>query len=258
MTSHRIEIALRIPGIWANEQQFKECISEECEISANSLVLADGSQVELYIRPKDRQFVEVFKTSCRTEPTQQESEGLRNYSLQVCLVGPGGSMESATAMMRSAIPILNAGGAGVFVDNSALSFGASDWCKMARFCDTDALTFGFVSIVRSGPITFTVGMQVLGLPDLIMPTDSVGRDGKVMIDVMFKTATCGQSFDEGHLIELPNGRTFSVHKIPDAKFPARSPMHNPWGRLELSFSQNKQFAYKSLSQRNSIRNRLRF
>ena len=258
MTSHPIEIALRIPGTWANEELLAQAIPSDCKLTGNSLVLADGSQVELYVRPRDRQFVDVFKASSRTDPTGQESESVRNYHLQVCLVGPGGSMQSAAAMMRSAIPILQAGGAGVFVDNSALSFGASHWRKMAGFCDADALTFGYVTIVRNGQDTYTVGMQVFGKPDLIMPTKSVGQEGSVIIDMMLKTATSDQSFDAGQQMDLPYARLFKVHKIIDDKSPVGSPMHNPWGRLEFSCDRIEQPVYKSLSQRNAIRNKLRF
>jgi hypothetical protein len=154
-------------------------------------------------------------------------------------------MESASAMMRSALPLLQAGGAGVFIDNSALSFGASDWSKMAEFCDADALTFGLVNIIRGDRDVYTIGMQVLGQPDLIMPIKSAGDGGSLIIDLMLKTATCGQSFEEGQKMELPNGQSFRVCKIPDEDFPARSPMHNPWGRLQLS---SERSANKSLSQ----------
>ena len=166
-------------------------------------------------------------------------------------------MQSAAAMMRSAIPILQAGGAGVFVDNSALSFGASHWCKMAGVCDADALTFGYVTIVRNEQDTYTVGMQVFGKPDLIMPTKNVGQEGSVIIDMMLKTATSDQSFDAGHQMDLPYARLFKVHKIIDDKSPVGSPMHNPWGRLEFSCDRIEQPVYKSLSQRNAIRNKLR-
>jgi hypothetical protein len=257
MTSHSIKIALRIPGTWANEELLAQAIPSDCKLSGNSLVLADGSQVELYVRPRDSQFLDVFKFSSRTDPTGQESERLRNYHLQVCLVGPGGSIQSASAMMRSAIPILKAGGAGVFVDNSALSFGASHWCKMADFCDADALTFGFVNVVRNKQHTYTVGMQVFGKPDLIMPTKSAGHEGSTIIDLMLKIATSDHSFDEGHQMDLPYARLFKVHKISDDKSPVGSPMQNPWGRLEFSCDRIEQPVYKSLSQRNAIRNKLR-
>ena len=257
MTSHPIEIALRIPGTWASQEELAQALPSGCKLSGNSLILADGSQVALYVRPRDGQFVDVFKTSSRLEPSGQESKSLRNYHLQVCLVGPGGSMQSASNMMRSAIPILKGGGAGVFVDNSALSFGASHWCQMAGLCDTDALTFGFVNIINNKQDAYTVGMQVIGQPDLIMPAKSAGYESSVIIALMLKTAIWGHTFDEGHKIDLPSGRIFKVHKIPDDKSRVGSPMHNPWGRLELSCDRNETLVYNSLSQRNSIRNKLR-
>ena len=243
MTSHRIEIAMRIPGPWADGKMLAQAISGDCNLSGDSLVLPDGSQVELHIRPRDSQFADVFKSSCRREPTSKELQQVQNYRLQVCLAGPGGSMESASAMMRSALPLLQAGGAGVFIDNSALSFGASDWSKMAEFCDADALTFGLVNIIRSDQDIYTIGMQVLGQPDLIMPIKSAGDGGSLIIDLMLKTATSGQSFEDGQKMELPTGRSFRVRKIPDEDFPAGSPMHNPWGRLQLSSDRSQRSAF---------------
>jgi hypothetical protein len=258
MTSHPIEIALRIPGTWVSQQQFAQSISSDCKISGNSLVLADGFQLEIFFRPRDGQFVEVFRNSCRTEMTAQESEGLRNYRYQVCLAGPGGSMESASAMMRSALPILDAGGTGVFIDNSALSFGGSMWRKMAGVSDTDSVTFGFVNVIRSKQETFTVGMQTIGQPDISLPTTGSGAEDLVLIDLIFKVATEGQTFDQGHSIELPDGQSFKVQKIPDFKVPSGSPIHNPWGRLELKSDQKMKFLDRSRILRNSFRKGLQF
>lgn len=245
MTNHRIEIAMRIPGPWADEKMLVQAISSDCKLSGNSLVLANGSQVQLYVRPRDSQFADVFKTSCRRKPSGQELERVQNYRLQVCLVGSGGSMESAAAMMRSALPFLKAGGAGVFVDNSALSFGASHWSEMAEFCDADALTFSLVNIIRGNQDIYTVGMHVLGQPDLIMPIKSAGDEGSLIIDLMLKIATSGRTIEDGGQIELPNGQAFRVRKIPDEDFQAGLPMHNPWGRLQLSSDRNQRSAHKN-------------
>lgn len=154
-------------------------------------------------------------------------------------------MESASAMMRSALPLLKAGGAGVFVDNSALSFGASHWSEMAEFCDADALTFSLVNIIRGNQDIYTVGMHVLGQPDLIMPIKSAGEEGALIIDLMLKTATSGRTIEDGGQIELPNGQAFRVRKIPDEDFQAGLPMHNPWGRLQLSSDRNQRSALKN-------------
>jgi hypothetical protein len=252
MTNHPIKIALRIPGTWASQEEFTQAVSSDHKISGNTLILADGSQVEIFVRPRDGQFVEVFRNSCRTPMTEPEAEGLGNYRHQVCLVGPGGSMERASAMMRSALPILDAGGAGVFIDNSALSFGASIWQKMAGVSDVDAVTFGFVNIIRSKKETFTVGMQTIGQPDLSLPTTILEPEDSVMIDLIFKTATEGQTYGQGDSIALPDGQSFKVQKIPDSKIFPGSPIHNPWGRLELRSDQKMKDLFKSRSRRISF------
>jgi len=181
MTNHRIEIAMRIPGPWADEKMLVQAISSDCKLSGNSLVLANGSQVQLYVRPRDSQFADVFKTSCRR----------------------------------------------------------------AEFCDADALTFSLVNIIRGNQDIYTVGMHVLGQPDLIMPIKSAGDEGSLIIDLMLKIASRGRTIEDGGQIELPNGQAFRVRKIPDEDFQAGLPMHNPWGRLQLSSDRNQRSAHRN-------------
>ena len=64
--------------------------------------------------------------------------------------------------------IVKAGGAGVFIDNSALAHGGQDWLEMTQDGGPDALSFAFVGIVRGKTEISTMGMHVLGLGDVVM------------------------------------------------------------------------------------------
>ncbi len=243
MTEPEIHVTLRIPGDWANPLELFEAIPEDCDLKPDLLILGDGTEVEVNFREPDDQFVSVFAGACRREPTDAEKASIENYSVQVCLTGPGGSEEDAAAMMRAAVAILQAGGAGVFIDNSGIAFGATAWREMAEEPNMEALSFAFVNIVRSRTETYTVGMHVLGLPDLLMRPEDIGDEGSVMIEMIQYFSSRDEIVGNGHIIADLRGPRFMVSSIKDNKIPKHSPMHNPWGRLRLTST-------KEISERN--------
>ena len=93
-------------------------------------------------------------------------------------------MDAALAMMQAAAAIVRAGGAGVFIDNSALAHGGSDWLAMTDDGGPDAISFAFVSIVRGPQDVYTMGMQVLGYPDLLMRAADVDERGETVIEII--------------------------------------------------------------------------
>ncbi len=234
MSKKKVEVTLRIPGTWAGPHEFAEAIPTGCRLTAKSLILRDGTKVEINIRDKDDQFVSVFATACRREPTDDEKKAIERYTVQVCLTGPGGTNKNAAAMMRAAVAILDAGGSGVFIDNSALAFGATQWREMAEIGDSDALSFAFVNIIRGKTEAYTMGLHVLGLPDLIMRTEDLGEDGSVIIEMIQYLCSRERKVGDGHVIADIHGPRFLVTAVKENKVPARSPMYNPWGHLRLT------------------------
>lgn len=92
-------------------------------MTAETLVLPDGTPVEIGARAADDQFANIFRSSCRQPATADELATVDRYRVNVCLSGPGGSMVAARAMMRAGAAVVRAGGAGVFIDNSGLVHG---------------------------------------------------------------------------------------------------------------------------------------
>ncbi|MBL8890040.1 MAG: hypothetical protein JNL67_08685 [Planctomycetaceae bacterium] len=243
MSQSKILVTLRIPGTWSNPLELFEGIPADCELKPDLLIMADGSQFEVNIREADDQFVSIFASSSRREPTAAEKDAIENYTVQVCLTGPGGSEENATALMRAASAILHAGGSGVFIDNCGLAFGATTWREMAETPGPESLSFAFVNIITSRTETYTVGLHVLGLPDLQMRPDEIGDDGSVMIEMIQYISSGEKKIGNGHIIADLNGPRFRVSAVQDNKIPKHSPMHNPWGRLRLT-------SIKEISERN--------
>jgi hypothetical protein len=180
----------------------------------------------------DDQFPRIFRASCRRPPGDDELATVDDYTVNVLLSGPGGSLDAARAMMRAGAAIVRAGGAGVFIDNSALAHGGQDWLDMTEDGDPDALSFAFVAIIRGDDEVFTLGMHVLGLRDLMMKLSDVEAEGFDIVEVIRYLAKGERPVDDGHVLGDLSGPQFQVFKQDSPKTGA-SAMHNPFGRFKL-------------------------
>ena len=232
-TNEPVEITLRIPGTWEHPAQLVEQLPAGVQITGSQLILPGGAEFDITPLPPDDQFATIFRKSCRGKVTDEEFSKVDNYSVNVCLSGPGGSMESAYALMQAAEVILRAGGAAVFIDNSALAHGATQWCELSEAGNTDALTFAYVSIVRGVEKVYTMGMQTLGYPEVLMSRKDADENEMSIIEVMRYFCESSKRIDDGHVLADEKGPKYRVRNDPPAQFEAGSPLHNPWGRIRL-------------------------
>jgi hypothetical protein len=72
-------------------------------------------------------------------------------------------------LMAGAAAVVAAGGAGVFIDNSGLAHGATDWRTLFHSADDGGVYWAFVSTVRGDNEFYSVGMQILGFRDAVIP-----------------------------------------------------------------------------------------
>jgi hypothetical protein len=232
-TAAEVTIALRIPGRWANPRELVERLPAGCRVTPESLVLSDGTEVGFGGAKADNQFAQIFRTSCRQPPTDEEMAAVDAYTANIFLMGPGGSLEAAHTMMRAAAAIIEAGGAGVFIDNSALAHGGQNWRDMTEDGSPDAISFAYVAIVRGQTEVWTMGMHALGLRDIVMSRTDIEVGGFDIVEVIRYLSNSDKPINDGHIIADLSGPQFrtSVLESP-AKF-AGSPMHNPFGRLKL-------------------------
>jgi hypothetical protein len=136
-------------------------------------------------------------------------------------------------MMEAGAAVIRAGGAGVFIDNCALAHGGEDWIRMAEDGGPDALSFAFVGIVRGREDLWTMGMQVAGLPDIIMRRSELDEDDRAIIEIIRYVFDSDKPIGDGHLLIDELGRRFKARTTCGDKFDPTSPMHNPFGRLRL-------------------------
>ncbi len=230
-----ITITLRIPGQWSHPKELIERLPAECRFTPEALILPDSSEIEFGAVGADEQFAEIFRSSCRNPPTEEEQAAIDGYTVNVLLSGPGGSMQAARAMMQAGAAIVQAGGAGVFIDNSALAHGGQDWLAMTEDGGPDALSFAFVSIIRGPAEVWTMGMHVLGLRDVVMKRADIEVHGFDIVEVIRYLSRGEKPIGEGHVLADLDGPRFQAFFDNDhrADTPAGSPMHNPFGRLKL-------------------------
>ncbi len=228
-----ITVSLRIPGRWAHPGELIERLPEDCSLTEGALVLPDGTSIEIGAVGADDQFADIFRTSCRRSPTEDERNTVDHYTVNVLLSGAGGSMQKAAAMMRAAAAIVRAGGAGVFIDNCALAHGGQDWLEMTDDGGTDALSFAFVSIIRSQTEVWTMGMHVLGLRDIVMKRADVEEGGFDIVEVIRYVCEGEKPIGDGHVLADLDGPRFQAFTQDGEAGTVGSPMHNPFGRLKL-------------------------
>jgi hypothetical protein len=228
-----VTVALRIPGQWTSPRELAERLPDGCRLTAEGLVLPGGTAVELGAAPADDQFAGIFRSSCREPADADELATVAGYTVNVFLSGPGGSLEAARKMMQAGAAVVRAGGAGVFIDNSALAHGGRHWLEMTDDGGPDALSFAFVAIVRGKVDVWTMGMHVLGFRDLVMKRADVEKDGFDFIEVIRYLARGEKPVDDGHVLADLKGPRFQAFTQDSAAEFAGGPMHNPFGRLKL-------------------------
>jgi hypothetical protein len=228
-----VTVALRIPGTWSHPRELLERLSQDCQLTPEMLTLPNGAQIEFGAVPADEQFPEIFRTSLRRPATDEELDAAANYSVNVLLSGPGGSLEAARTMLEAGAAIVRAGGAGVFNDNSGLAFGGEMWLQIAEDGTSDAVSFAFVSIIRSQTEVWTMGFHVLGMRDIIMKRVDVEQKGYDIVEVIRYLARGDKPIDDGHIIADLDGPRFQCFAEDGEPRTAGTPMYNPFGRLRL-------------------------
>ena len=226
-----IKIAFRIPGQWSHPRELIEKLPEGFRLTPDDLILPDGTVIEFGAARADNQFAEIFRSSCRREPTDEEMAKVDGYKVNVFLKGPGGSLEAARKMMRAAEAILHAGGAGVFIDNSTVAHGGQSWLELTEDGSPDALSFAFVGITAGKTEVWTLGMHVLGFRDILMKR--VDADQFDIIEVICYVCRSEDPIHTGHIVADENGPRFQAFVEESPEELAGSPLHNPFGRLKL-------------------------
>ena len=228
-----IKITFRIPGKWSHPRELGQRLPAGCRLTSEALILPDTTPVEFGAMAPDDQFAQIFRSSCRRPATEDELATVDGYRVNVCLSGPGGSQQAARTMMQAGAAVVRAGGAGVFIDNSALAHGGRNWIELTEDGGPDALSFAFVSIVSGREQVWTMGMHVLGLRDIVMKRTDADTDGFDIVEVIRYLCRSEKPVEDGHLLADLNGPRFQAFTQSGVDTHIGSPLYNPFGRLKL-------------------------
>jgi len=227
-----IIVDLRIPGRWSHPRDLIERLPDGCRVTTEVLILPDGARIDLGFMPPDDRFPGIFRSSCRRLPTEEELATADGYTVNVTLSGKGGSMEAVRTIMKAGAAMVRAGGAGVFIDNSALAHGGELWLEMTEDGGADALSFAFVGIVRGNTNIWTVGMHVLGLRDIVLKRADVEK-GFDIVEVIRYLVQDDKPVGDGHILADVNGPWFRCYAEDGDPRMVGTPMYNPFGRNRL-------------------------
>jgi hypothetical protein len=235
MSVPAVRVDLRIPGDWDGPADLMQRLPAGCRIDPERslLVLAGGEEFEVSPMRPDDQFAGIFADSCRNPATREELAIVNRYTINIGLSGPGGSLAAAAALLRAGAVLIQAGAAGVFIDNACLAHGAQHWLEMNDAADADAISFAFVALVQERYQCHTMGMHVMGLPDLVMPGSKEEIDGDSLIEILRYVCGSDKPVADGHFIADEAGPRYQVRTTRPDDFPPHSPAHNPFGRLKL-------------------------
>ena len=121
----------------------------------------------------------------------------------------------------------------MFIDTSALAHGGGTWIELTDDGGPDAMSFAFGAIIRGQQEIYTMGMQVLGFPDLLMRRADIDEQGETIIDIIRYVCSGDHPIGVGHILADERGPRFQVVSQIRDEFDAQSPMHNPHGRLKI-------------------------
>ncbi|MBN1571359.1 MAG: hypothetical protein JXA73_26220 [Acidobacteria bacterium] len=232
-TSPSVIVDLRIPGTWSHPGDLIKRLPDSCRVTPRELVLPDGARIDLGFFPPDKQFPQVFRSSCRHPPTEKELAIVDGYALMATLSSVGGSMKAARTIMKAAAILVRAGGAGVFIDNSMLAHGGELWLEMAEDGGMDALSYAFADIVQTNGEIWTVGMHVLGLCDMVLQGADLEKDYDI-VELIRSMVQESRPIGNGHILAGVKGRRFSCCAADCDPITLSLPMRNPFGRVRLT------------------------
>ncbi|MCY2975718.1 MAG: hypothetical protein NTW52_13745 [Planctomycetota bacterium] len=228
-----IETTLRIPGAWGSFEEISDRLPKGYSMCEEGLAMPDGHVIEMFPMKPDKKFAGIFESSCRRPATADELAIVNRYTVNLGLIGPGGSMKAAQTMMKAGAAIVQTGAAGVFIDNSMLAHGATLWTEISTVCDIEAISFAFVGVIRGKSEVRTMGMNVLGKPDLTMSRQDFNENTDSMIDLIRYVCSTEKPIGDRHIIAMEMGAQFQSRIVDTDDAPVGSHLHNPFGRLQL-------------------------
>ena len=235
-------VNLRVPGQWRDIDHFLEQLPVEGQWQDPWLRLDDLPKVVLDWKPADNEFPAVFEISCRRPPLLDEMDRVKSYTYNACVQSVGGSATAARDLIRVGAALIRSGGAGVFIDNGAISHGAVDWLDLDKHCHEPlAVFYAFVNITHTAKGYASYGMHIVGQQDGFIACDPRASEDtssaalRTLEDFLRQAAKEQRQWKEGDVYSNEQGQRYLLKPHPHVPWlKEHNPMWNPYGRWELA------------------------
>jgi hypothetical protein len=232
-------IQLRIPGPWRSSQEVEASVRDatggawRIEPDGWLIHVESGARYQLSHTPHDDEIAELFRDSGRM--SDEDADRMATHPVKIHVSAPGGSVEAAMAIMEPARVLIEAGGYGVFVDNSGIAHPPDDWRKLTDSRDDGGVYWAYVSTTDGDDEMFTTGMHCLGYRDAEMPRPPDPQAGAFFLNNFLGYCyQSGRTVIDGDSLNDLQGPLFRAVHQPCTRYPAGTAFHNPYGvwRLE--------------------------
>ena len=239
------EIHLRIPGPWRTPEELTESLrlavggAWRIENAGELINTKTGQRFRLGHTEHDDDIVKFFEDTGRM--SEHDVEKLSTHPVKIHVMGPGGSVDAACAIMDAAQSLIEAGGYGVFVDNSGIAHPPDDWRKLTESSKNGGVFWAYVATTSgldpgSGEEEmFSTGMHCLGYRDAEMPCPPDKAMGAFFLNNFLGYCyQSGQTVLDGDCLNDLQGPLFRAIHHPCARYRADTAFFNPYGvwRLE--------------------------
>jgi len=222
-----------VPGWWDEPAHLVSALPQGFTLAHERLVLPDGSSVEFAPMPPDGEFPSVFASACASGGWT-EAPSVEGYAVNACLAGLGGSPTRAMRMIVAATALLNAGGIGVFIDNSLVAHGAEQWREIVVPIGIEAVLSVFLNLIGNSESIYSMGLHALGMRDVILRrTNNEMRDRTVVLEFIEQTVVLNDWDDDG--VFRCGDVSLRVTGGASDRYKPHLPVYNPYGewRLEM-------------------------
>lgn len=228
------EIAVRIPGAWSQLEALEDALPDGCILHRGRLVLPGGAGVEVLPQPPDGEFPGIFAMGCRQSLTAEQKRALAAYTVNICLAAPGGSAEAVRRMFDASAAVVRAGGLGVFVDNSGVAHRADGWLEITGCPAVSESILSIISVFAGAHELSSIGMHMIGMRDAVITrTGDCEVDCDTLNDFLMYALLSENPISDGDLVGDDEGPKYLLRRELSHRFPARSPLHNPYGQWRL-------------------------
>jgi hypothetical protein len=239
------EIQLRIPGLWRSSDEVKKSIHDvagddwRAEEDGGLINIATGQRFQLGHSDHDDDIAQFFADTGRM--SDEDVSRLATHPVKVHVTAPGGSVEAACAIMDAARVLIEAGGYGLFVDNSGIAHPPEDWRKLTDSSDNGGVFWAFVSTTAGfdrgsdEEEMFSTGMHCLGYRDAEMPCPPDKQMGAFFLNNFLGYCyQSGRAVIDGDSLNDLQGPLFRAIHHSCTRYPSHTAFFNPYGiwRLE--------------------------